>query len=143
MHECISFSTPFTLRGNFYINIPTQYQWITRSIVEVGDMFKDGVFLTSEQLSKSPQDCSIYYTQRYIRSHSQKLKNNSSIVLLSITKGYELDIEGYFPFIIYFYLISIFSFGQSNKKVRCDKVPLCVRPKEINCLFPVTARKKK
>ena len=54
----------------------------------------------------------------------------------------ELDIEGYFPFIIYFYLISIFSFGQSNKKVRCDKVPLCVRPKEINCLFPVTARKK-
>ena len=43
------------LWGNTYINIPTQYQWFKFGILEVGDLFKNGVLLTREELNNRVQ----------------------------------------------------------------------------------------
>ena len=68
-NDCTGFSFPMgmikvPLWGNTFINVPTQYHWIKFSIIELGDLFRDGIFMDREELNDRVQVTVPYITYR-------------------------------------------------------------------------------
>ena len=56
LYDCVTFSNPLDilkapLWGNYFRNVPTQYSWFKYGVVEVGDIFREGLLLDRQELS--------------------------------------------------------------------------------------------
>ena len=98
VYDCMGFSLPMEiikapLCGNTLMNVPTQYHWIKFGIVELGDLYRDGIFMDREDVNDRLQGTFPYITYRGLIGAIPKIWKNYRKRLSNHTKYHVIKIS--------------------------------------------------